>query len=126
MNIPNDIKLKLEKVSPQKFSDFLGGNGIPILTCGVCHKIGMIVPQVQVMQTIVVSDKTTLTERELEPKKYTYIDYVCIKPESSSSLLSYEYRIICKSCGFASHFSVLPVINWIEAQENEQTDKEMD
>ena len=125
MNIPHNIKSKLEKVSPQKFSDFLGEKGIPVLTCGVCHKIGMIVPQVQILQTALSNDNTTFTESELEPNEYTYIDYICIKPESTYSLLAYEYRIICKNCGFASHFSVLPVINWIEAQEKDQTDKEM-
>ncbi|MGI8465581.1 hypothetical protein [Pectobacterium punjabense] len=77
------------------------------------------------MQAIVAGDNTIFIESESEQKEYTYIDYICIKPESTYSLLAYEYRIICKNCGFASHFSVLPVINWIEAQEKDQTDKEM-
>lgn len=97
---------RLEKVTPELFAEFLDlkvGKEISCLNCG-SFDIG--IPQAQVIT--VGSDGSP---------SGSYISFVRVDSfEPRYSLLNYQYRLICKNCGFTSHYAVYPVLNWIEQE----------
>lgn len=97
---------RLEKVTAELFADFLVlkvGKEIKCLNCG-SFDIG--IPQTQLMT--VAPDGSS---------HGSYISFVRIESfEPRYSLLNYQYRLICKNCGFTSHYAVYPVLNWIEQE----------
>jgi transcription elongation factor Elf1 len=105
---------RFERISPEVFADFLTSHGVAKLTCPICYHDDMAIPQVSV---------TTVGPDGSDQK--TYISCVKINGDNSSpySLLNYQYRVICKNCGFTSSFAVHPVILWSESQGDFEGDK---
>lgn len=97
---------RLEKVTPELFAEFLDERVGKEITCLNCGSLDIGIPQAQVIT--VGPDSST---------QGAYISFVRIESfEPRYSLLNYQYRLICKNCGFTSHYAVYPVLNWIEQE----------
>lgn len=97
---------RLEKVTPELFAEFLDERVGKEIKCLNCGSLDIGIPQTQVLT--VGSDGSP---------HGAYISFVRIESfEPRYSLLNYQYRLICKNCGFTSHYAVYPVLNWIEKE----------
>ncbi|HCK1023744.1 hypothetical protein [Citrobacter braakii] len=97
---------RLEKVTPELFAEFLDERVGKEIKCLNCGSLDIGIPQAQVMT--VGPDGST---------HGAYVSFVRIESfEPRYSLLNYQYRLICKNCGFTSHYAVYPVLNWIEQE----------
>ncbi|WP_393950147.1 hypothetical protein [Kluyvera intermedia] len=99
---------KFKALSPELFAKFLSQKGVPIVSCPICNHIDMAVPQVS--EQIYDGDKGT-------GKWITYINPSKVNSfgfEPLHSLLQYNYRLICKNCGYENRFSAHPVLTWLE------------
>ncbi|MFJ5443574.1 hypothetical protein [Pectobacterium sp. CHL-2024] len=114
MNVPRKLKERFEKISPELFSDFLGLHGVLVLACPICHKIGMSIPQVQVHQSVISVGGSEQDNEFNSSHVFSYVDFICVDANAPDQILSYEYRVICKNCGFSNHFAVHPVVQWVE------------
>lgn len=97
---------RLEKVTPELFAEFLDAKVGKDIKCLSCGSLDIGIPQAQVM-----------TAGPEGASNEAYVSFVQIDSfEPQYSLLNYEYRLICKNCGFTSHYAVYPVLNWIEQE----------
>ncbi|MFP9470044.1 hypothetical protein AB6D37_15085 [Pectobacterium brasiliense] len=102
----NALKLqeKLEKVTPELFSEFLYKHGVPVVQCLTCGSEDIGIPQTQ---TISIGPNGSSQSH--------YVDFIKLEAGGPPhSLTHYQYRLICNNCGFTSHFAVYPVVKWIE------------
>ncbi|EQB0888206.1 TPA: hypothetical protein ACUB6D_000274 [Raoultella planticola] len=107
----NSLRTRLEKVTPELFAEFLDLRVGKEIKCLNCSSLDIGIPQAQVLS--VGPDGASSN---------AHISYVKIETfEPPYSILNYQYRLICKNCGFTSHYAVYPVLNWIE-QDKEGTD----
>ena len=109
----DELRLELHRrliiVTPELFSDFMYEKMGREITCLNCGSLDIGIPQVEVFADPLRSDH----------KNTVYISYAKIDISGSpSSLLNYEYLLICKNCGFTSHHAAYPVLNWIEGRES--------
>ncbi|MDR7343163.1 hypothetical protein J2X14_001575 [Pantoea alhagi] len=101
------LQKRLEKVTPELLSEFLFERGIPVVKCLMCGNNDISIPQAAVLAASAEGSKA-----------YTYVRYVTLNTDSSPFTLdSFEYRLICNSCGFTSHFAVYPVLKWVEEKD---------
>ncbi|MEN3258507.1 hypothetical protein AAH678_06840 [Sodalis endosymbiont of Spalangia cameroni] len=100
---------RLEKISPDLFACFLSERGISELRCPICHCPDMNIPQVGL---IVVGVESA----SIDSHPPVYVDYITINANGTphDSVLNYQYRLICKNCGFTSHFAIHPVLDWFD------------
>lgn len=98
------LQRRLEKVTPELFSEFLFERGVWTVKCLMCGS-----------EDISVPNATTIT---VGPEGYhggTYVIPVKLDTEGPPhSLAKYEYRLICKNCSFSMHFATWPVLKWVE------------
>lgn len=113
----NNLTLRLRKVSPEIFAQFLYEHGIPTVSCLACHGLDMAIPQI-------TTSPHHSAEFTHDVEAMTYLDYIHLEsgPDTApGSLLNYQYRLICKSCGFTSNFSAYPIVQWIEQKTTRTT-----
>lgn len=97
---------RLEKVTPELFAEFLDERVGKEIKCLNCGSLDIAIPQAQV---ITVGPDGSSNE--------SYVSFIRIESfEPRYSLLNYQYRLICKNCGFTSHYATYPVLNWIEKE----------
>lgn len=99
---------KFRALSPELFSQFLSERGVPIVSCPICGGTDMAIPQAS--EQIYDEDKPT-------GKWFTYVNPSKVNSfgfEPLHSLLQYNYRLICKNCGYENRFSAHPVLSWLE------------
>ncbi|WP_025245511.1 hypothetical protein [Candidatus Sodalis pierantonius] len=53
------------------------------------------------------------------------MDYITINANGAphDPVLDYQYRLICKNCGFTSHLAIHPVLDWLD-QRNKNANNE--
>ena len=96
---------KFRALSPELLSQFLAERGVPIVSCPICGSADMAVPQAS--EQIYDGDKPT-------GEWFTYVNPSKVSSFGSEplhSLLQYNYRIICKNCGYENRFSAHPVLS---------------
>lgn len=103
------LQRKFETVTPELFSEFLYIKGVPVVRCLMCGSEDMGIPQqtshINPLMNPGVNSKNTVT----------YVDPVKVDGGGARfTIMNYEYRVICRNCGFVSSFAAWPVMNWIE------------
>lgn len=116
--VPREIQSRLEQVSADDFALFLVEKNVGRLFCPICRSRDMSVPQVEAFGYAVCNRPPVggITS----DLRYSYIEFICIDPSKPDSIYSYQYRIICKNCGFTSHYAVHPVLEWFEDSDKKQ------
>lgn len=98
------LESRLEKVSPKHLSEFLYKRGVPVFQCLLCGSEDIGIPEVGL--TTVGPDGG---------ESITYVSYVKLDaPGPPFSIMDYQYRVICRNCGFTHHIAVWPVLKWVE------------
>ncbi|WP_064511711.1 hypothetical protein [Buttiauxella gaviniae] len=98
------LQRRLEQVTPALLSEFLYKRGIPVFTCLLCGSEDIGIPECGVIQT-----GPDGSERK------TFVDYIKLEADGPpSSIMQYQYRVICRNCGFTHHIAVWPVLKWVE------------
>lgn len=98
------LQRRLEKVTPDLLSEFLFKRGIEVFRCLLCGSEDIGIPQCNVHQ----SGPDGASSR-------SFVDYIKLDAGGPRfSLMHYQYRIICRNCGFTHHVAVWPVLKWIE------------
>lgn len=111
-SLPAELQQRLERISADDFALFLAEKNIGRLFCPMCRSRNMSIPLVEAFGYAVIKDEPSHSPR------YSFIEFICIDPNRPASILSYQYRIICKNCGFTSHYAVHPVVEWVESRDN--------
>lgn len=95
---------RLEKVTPALFAEFLYKRGVPDVRCLLCGSESIGIPETSLLS--VGPEGTGNT---------SYLNFVKVETYGPPySLMDYQYRLICKNCGYTSHIAVWPVLKWIE------------
>lgn len=104
---------KFKALSPELFSQFLAQRGVGTVRCPICGGDDMAVPQVT--EQIYSDGKPTgAWFSYVNPSKVSSFGF-----EPIHSLLQYNYRLICKNCGYENRFSAHPVLSWLEKNDKE-------
>ncbi|ELQ9310381.1 hypothetical protein R3D73_003362 [Serratia marcescens] len=99
---------KFEKVTPDLFSEFLYIKGVKVIHCLMCGSEDIGIPQH-------IAPKKMDCLADDEEMFFSYVSPVKVDSDGPRySLMNYEYRVICRNCGFVSSFAAWPVVNWIE------------
>lgn len=89
----------MSKISPELLSEFLYKRGVKDVRCVFCDSEDVVVPQ------------TTINPNQ--PDEVTFIDYVKVDGSGPPfSLMHYQYRLICRNCGYTHNLAVYPVMKW--------------
>lgn len=106
-----ELHHRLAKVSPDLLSEFLFKRGVEVFKCLLCGSEDIGIPQCHVLTSDPDDDAFS-----------TFVDYIKVDSDDPPySLMNYQYRIICRNCGFTHHLAVWPVLKWVEAEmPNEQ------
>ncbi|WP_339057613.1 hypothetical protein [Candidatus Regiella endosymbiont of Tuberolachnus salignus] len=107
------IHQRLERVTPELFTRFFYAKKVPEMSCFWCHTANMSIPQMDVTPVAAYNPDSESTSGGASQSS-SYVGYICINPTQPTSVLSYQYRIICKKCGFTNHIAVHPILNWLE------------
>lgn len=100
---------RLEKVTPELLSEFLFKRGVETFRCLLCGSENIGIPQCDVLQTGPEGSSSKV-----------FVDYIKLDADGPRfSLMHYQYRIICRNCGFTHHLAVWPVLKWIEEGTND-------
>lgn len=102
------LQQKFEKVTPKLFSEFLYVKGVQVIRCLMCGSEDIGIPQHLTSQA---------KDNHIAPTEdfFSYVSPVKVDTDGPKfSLMNYEYRVICRNCGFVSSFAAWPVMNWIE------------
>ena len=103
------LQKRLEKVTPELLSEFLFLKGIETFKCLLCGSEDIGIPQCQ-----------HHTSRKNGNEGKAFVDYINVDADGPPhSLMHFQYRIICRNCGFTHHLAVWPVLKWIEDGEND-------
>lgn len=101
---------RLEKVTAELLSEFLYKRGVPVVKCLLCSSEDIVIPQTRLLQSGPDGRSSA-----------TYVDFIKVDAGGPPlSLMHYQYRLICKNCGFTSHLAVWPVLQWLEGEKSEQ------
>ena len=100
-NLESELHRRLEKITPELFSQFLNEKVAKDVKCLNCDSLDIAIPQIDAIHV----GPPGFKESSNSFVSYTKVD--SIGPRYS--LLNYEYRLICKNCGFTSHYAVYPV-----------------
>lgn len=104
MQLQLTLQRRMEKVSPELLSEFLFKRGIETFKCLLCGSEDIGIPQCNLLQS---GPDGSVSK--------TFVDYIKLDADGPPfSLMHYQYRIICRNCGFTHHLSVWPVLKWIE------------
>lgn len=112
--LDEEIWTQFRKITADVLSHFFFEKGLPTLTCPICHISDMTLPQ---------TTETIDYFNGMKDYRITYVSPTKVPSlghEPAFSLLQYEYRLICKNCGFVNRFSVYPVFKWLSDKEKEQ------
>lgn len=98
------LQRRLSKVTPELLSEFMFKRGVPVFQCLLCGSEDIGIPEVGL---------TTVGPDGGESIKY--VSYVKLDaPGPRFSIMDYQYRVICRNCGFTHHIAVWPVLKWVE------------
>lgn len=99
------LQKRLEKVTPELLSEFLFVKGIETFKCLLCGSEDIGIPQ---------------WKSGPKGSERAYVDYIKIDAGGPPhSLMHYQYRIICRNCGYTHQLAVWPVLKWIEDGDND-------
>ncbi|EAT9391678.1 hypothetical protein EOV56_17690 [Salmonella enterica subsp. enterica serovar Tennessee] len=104
MQLQLTLQRRLEKVTPELFSEYLFERGVWTVKCPMCGSTDISVP-----------NASSLTVGPGGSESSIYVIPVKLDTEGPPhSLVKYEYRLICKNCSFSMHFATWPVLKWVE------------
>lgn len=104
MQLQLTLQRRLEKVTPELFSEYLFERGVKTVICPMCGSDDISIPNASSM---------TVGPEGCESNTYA----IPVKLDTDGppySLVKYEYRLICKNCAFSMHFATWPVLKWVE------------
>ena len=98
------LQRRLSKVTPDLLSEFMFKRGVETFRCLLCGSEDVGIPQ---CREHISGPDGSMTK--------AYVDYIKVDADGPPfSLMHYQYRIICRNCGFTHHIAVWPVLKWIE------------
>ncbi|PVY86606.1 hypothetical protein [Pantoea ananatis] len=112
--IKEELWDKFRKITPEILSQFFFEKGVPRVSCPICNVSDMSVPQ---------TSETIDFYNGIKDLRVTYVSPTHVpffEHEPRFSLLHFEYRLICKNCGYVNRFAVFPVLKWFGDKEKEE------
>ncbi|AFB83810.1 hypothetical protein ACWYBI_003082 [Salmonella enterica subsp. enterica serovar Cerro] len=104
MQLQLTLQRRLEKVTPELFSEYLFERGVKTVICPICGSDDISIP-----------NASSMTVGPEGCESNTYAIPVKLDTEGPPySLVKYEYRLICKNCAYSMHFATWPVLKWVE------------
>lgn len=99
-----DIQKKLERVTPELLSEFLYKRGVKVFRCMLCGGEDVAIPQRTInpcqSNEVIIAD-ATMGDANGHPQ----------------AIMNYQYRVICKECGYVHFISALPIKDWLDKRE---------
>ncbi|MEQ9886190.1 hypothetical protein [Pectobacterium zantedeschiae] len=112
-DLGREVHERLSKVSPELLSEFLYKRGVHVVKCLMCGSEDIGIPQTQELIVYPAGSGTKV-----------YVDYVRVESAGPNySIMKYQYRLICRNCGFISNLAVWPVLTWIEEEKESRDGK---
>ncbi|MGQ8844007.1 hypothetical protein ACUTQW_16420 [Serratia sp. TSA_7] len=106
--IKQTLQNRMERVTPDLLSEFLFTQGVQTFRCLLCGSEDIGIPQCNVHKSGPEGSSSV-----------TFVDYIKLDASGPPhSLMHYQYRVICRNCGFTHHIAVLPVLEWVEGDKS--------